>query len=231
MQFGPAIATTKETLGVVREIVVIVVVLAIVFSPGVFVRWAKFFNEESRKAGATTEFSLGPLKLAFSNAAEQVSNLAAANDEVKKLSEQLAHDPNSEQLRRTADALGSRLQASIASAKTALLAQDQAIQDASGVTEGGGSYGIVVSADKSEEQTEYEVKALRKRDLTNIGIYNRQNFLRTVARFENKENADQQLPRLQQYRKSAYVINLDKWCGDARESGKTIGGAPVFLCP
>lgn len=228
MTFGPAVATVKETLGVVREAVVIIVVLAVVFSPGVFVRWAKFFNEESRKAGATTEFSLGPLKLAFSNAAEQVSNLAAASEEVKKLSEQLTNDPAAA---RTAEALETRIQASISSAKTALLAQDQAIQDAAGVTVGGGTYGIVVSADKTEDQTAYEVRALKRRNFNDVGIYTRQGLFRTVARFENKEAADNQLPNLQQYRRSAYVINLDKWCGEARPSGNTIGGAPVLTCP
>ena len=113
----------------------IVVVLAAVFSPGVFVRRAKFFSEQSRKAGATAEFSLG---------------------------------------------------AGISQAKTVTLAQDQAIQDASGVTVGGGSYGIVVSADKTDELAEYELRSLKRRNIRDIAVYNRQNFLRTIARFETK---------------------------------------------
>lgn len=63
-----------------------------------------------------------------------------------------------------------------------------------------------------------------------VGIYERGGFQRTVARFANKDEAEEQLSMLQQYRKSAYVINLDAWWGEAQESGRTIAGAPVFVC-
>lgn len=239
--YDSAVASFKDTLAAIREFAIICVVLTVLFWPEVLVRWAKAFNDEARKAGAkSSEFVLGPEKLAFDNSAAQLSELSDAtktNEDVKKLAQELTSKTSSpqnveraKQIEQAADTLGSRLKASISATKTTLLAQDQAIQKASGLTSGEGTYGIVVSADKQEDLAAYEVAQLEKRNVTDIRIYDREGFLRTVAAYADNQSAEAEIPMIQRYRKSAYIINLSKWCPYPDDSGKKIGGAAVLTC-
>lgn len=241
MPFQSKLTAIKDSVGVARELAIIIAVTIIVVHPGVVAQWAKSLNDESRKAGAkSTEINVGPAKIAFDNTAEQVSVLDAAikaNDVVKKGAQLFINTADTQQkmerakeVQQNAESVGSKLQASISSAKTALLAQDQIIQDAPGQASGPGTYAIVVSADKQEDLAAYEVQQLKKRGNPDLAIYDRQGFLRTTARFRDKEAAEKELPAIQRYRKTAYIINLDKWCTHPQELKRTISGAPVFAC-
>lgn len=241
MSYASGLASIKETLGVFRELAIIVAVAVVVFRPGVVVLWAKAFNDEGKRLGAkSSELRLGPATLAFDNSADQVATLTAAtkaNEDVQKLAQQLsatAASPQNvaraRQIEQTANTVAAKLAASISATKTTLLAQDQAIQAAAGVTSGAGDYGIVVSADKQDDLAAYEVQQLHKRAVSDVKIFDRQGFLRTVAAFANRDDAEKELPAIEQYRKSAYVINLSKWCPNPQNSGRQIAGAAVLLC-
>jgi hypothetical protein len=111
-----------------------------------------------------------------------------------------------------------------------MLAQDQVIQDAPSQASGSGTYGIVVSPDKQNDLAAYEVQRLKRLGYTDLAVYDRQGVLRTVACFGDRESAETKLPMIQGYRKTTYVINLDKWCADPQDSGKQIDGVPIFAC-
>ena len=235
------ITAVKDCVGIVREVAIIIAVLVIVLDPGFLVNWAKSANEEAKKAEAkSTEVNLGPVKIAFDNSTDQAAKLQAAlkaNEALKKNAEQLIDTARNTQtvqsakeILHTADSLSVTLQAGISSAKTAALAQDQLIQDAPAKASGPGAYGIVISADKQEEPAVYEVKQVQKRGFKDVAFYERQGFLRTLARFPERGAAETALPEIKKYRQTAYMINLEKWCPDAHDSGKKISGITVFTC-
>jgi hypothetical protein len=117
-------------------------------------------------------------------------------------------------------------------AKAAILQQDgeMLVENTPAIATGIGTYGVVVSADKGDESSAFEVQQLRKRNISDVAVYDRQGFLRTVTRYRDKSAAENQLPELKRYRSSAYVINLDRWCATAQASGRRIEGAPVLKC-
>src|SRR5260221_4046003 len=191
------ITGVKDCVGIVRELAIITAIVLVVLDPGLLVRWAKSANEEGRKAGAkTTEFYLGPAKIAFDNSTEQASKLEAAlkaNEALKKNIEILintARTPqtvaSAKEVLHTADSLSVSLQAGISSAKTAALAQGHIIQDAPAKATGPGAYGIVISADKQDDPAVYEAQQVKRRGFSDVVFYERQGFLRTVARFPDK---------------------------------------------
>jgi hypothetical protein len=235
------ITAVKDSVGIVRELAIIAAIVLVVLDPGLLVKWAKSANEEGKRAGAkTTEVSLGLAKFAFDNSTEQAAKLEAAlkaNEALKKNAEQListARTPqtvaSAKEVLHTADSLSVSLQAGISSAKTAALAQDQIIQDAPAKSTGPGAYGIVVSADKQNDAADYEVQQLKLRGFLDVAFYERQGFLRTVARFPDKSAADDALPEIQKYRRTAYMINLGKWCSDPEDSGRRVSETTIFTC-
>jgi hypothetical protein len=238
------IAALKDSVGIVREVAVIVVVVGIIVDPGFLVNRAKSANEAAKQAGAkSTEFNLGFEKVAFDNTTDQTAKLEAAlkeNEALKKRMEELISTSHNAQtvatvreVLHTADSLTVTLQQGISSTKTAALAQDQLIQQAeTKANSGPGAYGIVVSADKQNDQAVYEAQQALKLHvggMTDVTFYKRQGFLRTVVRFPGESAAQAALPQLQSYRKTVYPINLDKWCPKSHEETK-LSGFSVIGC-
>jgi hypothetical protein len=235
------ITAVKDCVGIVRELAIIIAVVVIVLDPGFLVNWAKSANEKGKEAGAkSTEFNLGPAKIAFDNSTDQAAKLEAAlkaNEALKKNAQQLintAHNTqtveSAKEVLHTADSLSVTLQAGISSAKTAALAQDQVIQNASAKLSGPGAYGIVISADKQDDPAVYEVQQVQRRGFKDVVFYKRQGFLRGVARFPDRGAAEDALPEIQKYRQTAYMINLENWCSNQRDFGEKISGITVFTC-
>ncbi len=61
-------------------------------------------------------------------------------------------------------------------------------------------------------------------------VYERQGFLRTVARFDDRLAAENQLANIQRYKASAYIVDLAKWCSNTEDAGKEIGTASLNTC-
>lgn len=70
---------------------------------------------------------------------------------------------------------------------------------------------------------------LKSEKFNDIAIYERQNFLRTLARFPDAESANKALPDVQKKRPGAYVINLSKWCPNYT-SERMLADVPVLKC-
>jgi hypothetical protein len=166
-----------------------------------------------------------------------VDKIAAANKSIDDLKQQVqklvASSPGktaeqAKQIETSTDALSSQIQSSLSSAKNAQLSQDP-VQDAPGLATGSGTYGIVVSADKKDDLAAYEVHLLKTENFNDIAIYDRQGFLRTLARFPDAAAANAALPDIQKKRQSAYVINLSKWC-PKYSSERTLADVPVLKC-
>lgn len=236
------VTTVRHFASMIREIGLILLVLIVIVFPGSVAWWMKSMNSKVSGTGGTTttKLALGPLEVAFENTSQQVSELDNAKkaiDVLQQQVEQLANNAKTSQERQgaqkaleSATTVASKLDASISSAKTTLLAQDQVIQDAPGKATGPGRYGIVVSADKQDDLAGYEVSQLKKRGYPDVALYDRQGFLRTVTRFPDSSAAEAAVPNIQSYRKTAYLINLDKWCPDPQDSGKKVSGMTVFTC-
>lgn len=243
MKMGPQsrISAIKDCVGVVRELAIILVIAIVIWYPAGVAQWAKSVNEESKKAGAkSTTVKVGPLEMAFENTLDQLSELNAAKNTNEVVRQQAARmvstastpseAKRAKEVLENVTTVGSKLDASISSTKTTLLAQDQVIQDAAGRASGPGTYGIVVSAGKQDDLAAYEVAQLEKQGYSNVAVFDRQRFLRTVARFPDKDSAEKALPNIQGYRKTAYIINLDKWCPNPQASAKNISGVAVLAC-
>jgi multidrug efflux pump subunit AcrB len=189
-------------------------------------------EEAAKKAVQTSE-------AAFEQASDQVAMLddaAKANDKIKGWAKQISQTGTTVQKRDAqriisdADTVAAKLEETISSSKTTQLAQDEVIQDVSARTTGPGRYGVVVSADRQEIHTVEAVEQLQRRGFHNIAIYSGHGPLRTVVRFDAWQDARDELSRVQQYRSTAYLINLDKWCINPQDTGKRIANAAVYSC-
>jgi hypothetical protein len=241
-------AAAKNAIGVLRELLIIFGIIFLVLNRDKAITYAKQFVEGAQRAGAThAEINLGLVKLVFDTASDQIGGLdtlSKMNEEVEGLAQLLSNSGGSpedvkraREIQQMAQNLAPQLQASISSARTAQLGLDKVIQQQEvaqatiGQTNGPESYGIVVSADKQDDLAKNEVHVLKDiRHMPDVVVYDRQGFLRTVARFRDKAAAENALPDIQSYRQTAYVINLSKWCGSAQESEKRIGTAPIITC-
>jgi hypothetical protein len=239
MEIQPKLTSAKDILAIVRETALIITVLVILIYPGSIAWWAKTLDDEGKKRGAkSTEVSIAGAKVVFDDATNTVANLAAAdrtNDDLRQHVQTLvvtSSPKNAEQVKQietASNVLSSQLKSSLASAKSTQLAQDQIVQGATGLKTGEGNYGIVVSADKKDDLAAYEVHLLKKENINDVAIYDRQGFLRTLARFPDAAAANAVLPDIQKTRQGAYVINLSKWCPQY-SSERTLADVPVLKC-
>jgi len=198
-----------------------------------------YSHERSMRAEEAADKAAKNTEVTFDKTSDQVAMLdaaAKANDSIKLWAEQIrktgstAQKVDAEKIIDNAGTIASQLENSISSSKTTQLAQDEIIQGAYAKASGPGKYGIVVSADRQEVHTVEAVEQLRKRGFDNIAVYFGHGPLRTVVHFETAAEAHAQLPQIQQYRSTAYLVNLDKWCSNQRNTGKPIANAPVFSC-
>jgi len=102
--------------------------------------------------------------------------------------------------------------------KFASVIQNAAQQD---VTDSG-AWGIVISGDKKlDPDANDEVTKSKNAGLSNLKIYERENWFRTVVEFSSFSEAQAALPRLRALpnHASAYLVNLTKWCPMRKDSG------------
>lgn len=185
-------------------------------------------DKTSKEAQAATN-------VALVNTANQLVTLddaIRANDRIKELAQQISTTGNAAQQRAAreikdnAELVASQLKSSIDSSR---ILQDKVVENSPWQLTSSGTYGIVVSADRVKQNAEYEVQQLKKRNF-NVAVYDRQGFFRTVALIGNPDDASKQLPQIQSYRPTAYIINLDHFCSNKKDAQTQIGGAPVFTC-
>jgi|RhiMethySRZTD1v2_1073278.scaffolds.fasta_scaffold00731_9 hypothetical protein len=72
------------------------------------------------------------------------------------------------------------------------------------------SWGIVFGGDVSQREAEAEIA--KAKDAPNLAIYRKQRSFRSVAVFDNRNDAEDWLPRLKRINAGAYIVVLDRWC-------------------
>ena len=194
MDLQPKLTSTKDLLAIVRESAIIIAVVVVVVYPGSFAWWSSKLDEAAFGRGANhVQSSLAGNSIGWDHSTDTVNKLAAANKSIDDLKQQLqklvASAPGktadqAKQIETSANELSSQIQSSLTSAKSVQLSQDP-LKDAPGFATGSGTYGIVVSADKKDELAAYEVHLLKAENFNDVAIYDRQGFLRTLARFSH----------------------------------------------
>jgi hypothetical protein len=229
------VATSKDALAALREVAIIVAVVAVLFFPSFVASWAKAISDAAAAKGAKTDIDLGILKLSFESSANQAAALKSTQTSVQDLVRQVSDSKSlsgeqKNRFQQEATTVSAGIQQAIDSAKSVTLAQDRLLQMSAETSTGSGHYGIVVSADKRDDLAAYEVEQLKRRGAPDVVVFDRSGFLRTVSRFLDRKKAEEYLPTVQQYRSTAYLINLDKWCSGTRTNSRSIAGAPVIPC-
>jgi len=234
LSYDSTINAIKDTVGVVREIATVIVIVILICFPGVVIDEVKSLHDAAEKKGVKLEdFDLGVAKASFDDTSEAVAKLSAASTEIEDLKTEIGKQkgsPANAEVEKRIDQVQTQLSSGVALAKQAQLAQDQVIQEASGFNTGTGTYGVVVATDRMTEHVAGEVKGLRAHSQQNIAIYLRGDLYRTVASFPDKAGADAALTSIHDYRPTAYIVNLSKLCTSPSDSGKKIENVEVTVC-
>jgi len=90
--------------------------------------------------------------------------------------------------------------------------------------------GYKVRPSNNNDAVQVDVDLLKNHGFHDVIVYERQGFLRTVARFDDRLAAENQLANIQRYKVSAYIVDLAKWCSNTEDAGKEIGTAPQNTC-
>jgi len=230
----------KDVIAILREATVIVVVTILWFDPPAILRWVKAMDAEAAKQGASKrEYNIGVAKYTFEQSAQQVVELTSVSKKIDDIRVQLIAlgksgspqlSSQAKELLKSADDADKTVQASIVSAKAAVLKADQAAHAGSDESDTGGAFAVVVSADKQRDLALYEVDQLQRRSFPDVEVYKVGNFLRTVTRFPDKTAADAALGKIQAYRKTAYEVDVDALCPSRKDTGERLGAAPIFSC-
>jgi len=245
MPFKDALSSTKDFVGVVREIAIIVAILVLIFLPGVSASYVATFASKLNAAGIEkgskqTEVNvMGVAKYTFDNTTTVLTSLSSASkanedsisqlEKLKKLVSP-ALVAQIDGIERSLQGAQQQVTGSITSTRDVQLKTDAVIQANTSPANPEGPYGIVVAADKVPEHAAYEVHLLKLKSFTNIAVFQRQGLYRTVARFPDKDAANAQLSTIQAYRQTAYVIDLSNWCKSPTVSDQVMEGVKVTNC-
>jgi len=81
-----------------------------------------------------------------------------------------------------------------------------------------GHWGIVAGADRKKEAALYELNRLLETGYENVQLWKKEDWYRTMVVYQNKSEAEKQLPALKRrFRESAYIVNLNEWCPNPKE--------------
>ena len=90
---------------------------------------------------------------------------------------------------------------------------------------------VVFGADKTIAAAQDEINRANQKNYENAIIVKRDGWYRSVIRFDNKNEAQNQLENIQnQLRKGSYIRNLNTWCPDWAPSVRTEGEYKYYQC-
>jgi len=178
----------------------------------------KVAQKASESAGDAAQ-RLAETNKTIQSVKEQVSTLAGQTTSSEAKTDLARLDSTLKQLLDSTTSAEQDLNASLA-------AQASVIQKASPseVTDSG-SWGIVISGDKKlDPDAKDEVAKATNAGFSNVKIYDRQNWLRTVVEFSSFADAQAALPQLRAIpnHASAYLVNMAKWCPTRKDAGNGI---------
>jgi hypothetical protein len=232
------IARTKDVLSVIRD-------LGIAFLLILFLTWPSEINALFVDAGFTRG-DIGPFhwEKPIAQAAEQTAEAGQTVDtlrqsiddavlQIQKLSAAIPNPDIKQSLGQVEAQLHSSLstaQSASSAIKTSAQLQNSVLPTQRGTeqNDAGGTWAVVISADKKPDLAAYEVRRANKSlGYQQVAIYQRKNFLRTAITFHNRAEAEAELPKIQAHiRESSYVVNMDSWCPAPVKSD----AGDIYLC-
>ena len=88
----------------------------------------------------------------------------------------------------------------------------------------------VKPSNNNNDAVQVNVDLLKNHGFHDVIVCERQGLLRTVARFDDRLAAENQLADIQRYKASANIVDLAKWCSNTEDARKEIGTAPLNKC-
>ncbi len=224
--FDRFVSATKDSLGIVRELVLIAVLLLLLLAPAaVSKRLTDAGFVKANIAGFEWQQQVEQSVQQTGEARQQIEYIGQKIDSVRAELLTLAADVDgaaTQQMHRLAAELDSLVGITNVARRDlrqsfqtqqSLLRQVNASMRAQ---EAPGAWGVVVSGDRSMEHAEHELRRARALGYTDALLYDRSDWLRTVVPFPTKAEAEAALPLIRnRLNDTAYPVLLDDWCPEA----------------
>jgi hypothetical protein len=221
------LSAAKETLAVVREIVLVAIVLLLLL-------WPSFINDRLIEAGfvrgdfwgfeweATVAESTRQTNDALQQVTEVQENLSTLQADIEALEAKVQSPDVIREVRR----IGAQLDDSVAATRSAdqeltrsrdsqeaLLRAARVRPTARPIVREEQTAVIVISADTTRAQAEHERKRAAEAGYERTFVYVRGKWFRTAIDFPTRAAATRGLPEVRRTLNSgAYVVELDDWC-------------------
>jgi hypothetical protein len=224
------VGIAKDGLDVIKQVLVVAILL-------LFVIWPTGLQRSLSTLGFN-ELDLGVAKFKVAqNASEKAGDAAQRLAETSKTIaavqqkvHSLAERTNSSEIRADLEGVNSTLKQLSDNSDSAqqdlnasLAVQASVIQNAApqDVTDSG-AWGIVISGDKNlDPDAKDEFTKAKNAGFSNVKIYERDKWYRTVVEFSSFSEAQAALPRLRALpnHASSYLVTMTKWCPTRKDSG------------
>ncbi len=231
---------SKDAIAVIRELVLLLLVALLLL-------WPKVINVRLQDAGFTKADMMGlhwekQIEAAATQTGEarqRVETIEHRIDSVRNGLQAISSTSTDPIVKKEVERLTSVLDSSLQSARVAGLdlKKGQRIQEKLllqtpsmelSANDRDGSWAIVISGDRRLGEAEFEAVRARKLGYDSVMLFNRENWIRTVIPFSDKESAQTALQGVRtRVRETAYLVNLDDWCSAPRRNSRT----GVYECP
>lgn len=92
------------------------------------------------------------------------------------------------------------------------------------------NWGIIIGADINIDAAKYEAEKAQTKGFSNINLYKKDKYIRTVIEFNSQDSANQNLVKAKKLNSGAYIVNLDLWCPQKSKVKDLKGGISVYVC-
>jgi hypothetical protein len=215
-----AIAVWKDVVSLLRDsALLLLAILLIAFPTTLNSVLVSAGFEEGSFVGFKWKSKLVDSDAALKEARTTISDLQKKNDEMAKVLAEVGARINDSSLKKTIAKLeqeNKQLMTSTqqvqASVSNTIASNAPLVDKALSVTSAN-KWGVVFSGDSTLESAKYEVDVVApKLGLPNPSIYFRQGSYRSVSVVDDKQQADQILPKAKMRRQDAYIVNMSTWC-------------------
>lgn len=239
-RFQNFVETFKSFATLSREVIIVLVIIFIFFWPANF----KHIMEQAGFKKFDFGFGTWESELAASTARLQDANQVMEQyqqelEDLKNSVNTLTESPNldeetkakvikiNDQVEKTYDASRMarvNIEDNITQQKQILndIRQEQSLPP----TPVSGQWSVVAGADKDIDAALYEVNKLKEQGYGVVQLWLRDGWYRTVIIFESRSIAERNLKKLQRFRESAFIANLNEWCRNPIEIEENL----IFEC-
>ncbi|MBD0369939.1 MAG: hypothetical protein ICV60_03730 [Pyrinomonadaceae bacterium] len=220
------IATGKNFVALLRDSVLFILALLLLFFPTTF---NSVLSNAGFEEGSFVGFKWKPKLLkadaALVQAQATITELKAQNEKMSKLLSEAQVKLNDPALKEQVTKLEEKnKQLAVTSAKvedsvaSTLESNASLVEQVQNASNGKTRWGVVYSGDATLDDARYEVETIApKLGIPNASIYFRQGSYRSVSVVDSRTEAQQVLPRAKQRRPDAYIVNMSSWCPSSSE--------------